>query len=155
MIKKKYKFNVKTSKFSVSNTIVLKNEKIERNAITKNREFEQIEQTTVIQNKEKTFFNNVNSNTTSKRNSFRICRFIHSIDIQINFTFHFTRSTFNINTFEDIFHIYQQLLHVRFFNIFVQFALVEIIEKFERILVFFKTTTQLYRFRVSNLKFKV
>ena len=30
MIKKKYKFNVKISKFNVSNAIVLKNEKIKK-----------------------------------------------------------------------------------------------------------------------------
>ena len=66
----------------------------------------------------------------AKKNSFRICRFI--IDTQINFNFYFTRLIFNINIFENIFHIYQQLFHVRFFDIFVQFALIEIIEKFDR-----------------------
>ena len=101
--------------------------------MTKNRKFEQIEQITIIQNKKKTFFVNINHNT-SRRNFFRICRFIYFVDSQINFIFHFThtRSTFNINIFKDIFHIYQQLFHVRFFNIFVQFALIEIIKKFER-----------------------
>ena len=153
MIKKKYKFNVKISKFSASNAIALKNEKIEKNAITKNQKFEQIEQTKIIQNKKKTFFSNV-INNTHKKNFFRICRFIHLVDSQINFNFYFTRSILNINTFENIFHIYQQLFHVRFFDIFVQFALVEIIEKFDRTTAFFKTTIQLYRFRTSNLKFK-
>ena len=117
MIKKKYKFNVKTSKFNDSNTIALKNKKVKKNAMTKNKKFEQIEQTTIIQNKIKTFFNNVNNNITSKRNFFRICRLI--INTQINFNFYFTRSIFNINIFENIFHIYQQLLHARFFDIFV------------------------------------
>ena len=46
---------MKTSKFNVSNTIALKNEKIERNAIIKNQKFEQIEQTTITQNKKKHF----------------------------------------------------------------------------------------------------
>ena len=64
------------------------------------------------------------------KKNFRIYRFI--IDTQVNFNFYFTRSTFNINIFENIFYIYQQLFHVRFFNIFVQFALIEIIKKFER-----------------------
>ena len=66
---KKYKFvnDVKISKFNVANaSIALKNKKIEKNAITKNRKFEQIEQTTIIQNKIKTFFNNVNNNITNK-----------------------------------------------------------------------------------------
>ena len=85
---------------------------------------------TIVQNKKKTFFNSINNNITNKKNSFRICRFI--IDIQINFNFHFTRSIFNINIFENIFYIYQQLFHVRFFDIFVQFALIEIIKKFDR-----------------------
>ena len=81
MIKKKYKFNVKTSEFSVSNAIALKNEKVEKNAMMKNQKFEQIEQTKIIQNKKKTFFNNViNNNNTCKKNSFRICRFIHFVD---------------------------------------------------------------------------
>ena len=126
---------MKILKFNVSNSIILKNEKIERNAITKNQKFEQIEQieqTTIVQDKKKTFFSSVNSNITSKKNFFRICRLIHSVNTQINFIFYFTRSIFNINIFENIFHIYQQLFHVRFFNIFVQFALTEIIEKFER-----------------------
>ena len=106
--------------------------------MTKNQKFEQIEQTTIVQNKKKTFFNNVNNNITNKKNFFYIYQFI--INIQINFNFHFTRSIFNINTFENIFYIYQQLFHVRFLDIFVQFALVEIIEKFDRILIFLKTT---------------
>ena len=58
MIKKKYKFvnDVKISKFNATNvSIVLKNEKIERNAMTKNQKFEQIEQTTIVQNKKKHF----------------------------------------------------------------------------------------------------
>ena len=58
MIKKKYKFvnDVKISKFNVANvSIVLKNEKIEKNAMTKNQKFEQIEQTTIVQNKKKHF----------------------------------------------------------------------------------------------------
>ena len=126
---------MKTSKSNVSSSIALKSEKTKKNAITKNQKFKQIEQikqTTIVQNKKKTFFSSVNNNITSKKNFFRICRFIYSIDTQINFTFHFIRSIFNINTFEDIFYIYQQLFHVRFFNIFAQFALIEIIEKFER-----------------------
>ena len=134
MIRKKYKFvnDVKISEFNAANaSIVLKNEKTEKNAMTKNQKFEQIEQTTIVQNKEKAFFNSVSNNITSRKNFIRICRFIHSIDIQVNFTFHFTRSTFNINILENIFHIYQQLLHARFFNIFAQFALVEVIEKFD------------------------
>ena len=55
MIKRKYKFvnDVKISKFNVTNaSTALKNEKIERNAMTKNRKFEQIEQveqTTIVQ----------------------------------------------------------------------------------------------------------
>ena len=58
MIKKKYKFvsDVKILKFNVANaSIVLKNEKIEKNAITRNQKFEQIEQTTIVQNKKKHF----------------------------------------------------------------------------------------------------
>ena len=48
MIKRKYKFNMKILKFNVSNAIVLKNKEIERNAMTKNQKFEQIEQTKII-----------------------------------------------------------------------------------------------------------
>ena len=96
--------------------------------MTKNRKFEQIEQTTIIQNKKK-HFSTMLIAILQTNFFFRICRFI--IDIQINFNFYFTRSTFNINIFENIFHIYQQLFHARFFDIFVQFALVEIIEKFD------------------------
>ena len=132
MIKRKYKFvsDVKISEFNAANaSTVLKNEKVERNAVTKNREFEQIEQMTITQNKKKTFFDSVDNNT-SKNFFFRICRL--TIDTQINFNFHLTRSTFNINIFENIFHIYQQLFHARFFNIFAQFALTEVIEKSER-----------------------
>ena len=98
--------------------------------MTKNQKFEQIEQTKIIQDKKKTFFNSVNSNITNRNFFFRTCRLI--IDIQVNFNFHFARSAFNINILEDIFHIYQQLLHARFFNTFAQFVLIEIIEKFER-----------------------
>ena len=130
MIKRKYKFDVKISKFNVANTSIALNEKVEKNAITRNRKFEQIEQTAITQNKKKAFFSSVNSNITSKKNSFRICRFI--INTQVNFNFHFTRSIFNINILENIFHIYQQLFYVRFFDIFAQFALIEIIEKFDR-----------------------
>ena len=58
---------MKISKFNVANaSIALKNEKIERNAMTRNRKFEQIEQieqTTIAQNKKKTFFDSVNNNT--------------------------------------------------------------------------------------------
>ena len=117
---KKYKFDVKILKSNVANVSIFFNEKVERNAMTKNQKFEQIEQIAIVQNKKKTFFNNViNNNNTCKRNSFRICRF-NSID-QINFIFFFTNSVFNIsiNIFENIFQIYQQLFHVRFFNIFV------------------------------------
>ena len=47
---------MKISKFNAANaSTVLKNEKIEKNAMTKNRKFEQIEQTTIIQNKKKHF----------------------------------------------------------------------------------------------------
>ena len=41
---------------AVNASIVLKNEKIERNAMTKNQKFEQIEQTTIVQNKKKNIF---------------------------------------------------------------------------------------------------
>ena len=58
MIKKKYKFvnDVKFSKHNFTNAFFafLKNEKIERNAMTRNQKFEQIEQieqTTIVQNK--------------------------------------------------------------------------------------------------------
>ena len=47
---------MKISKFNVANvSIVLKNEKIEKNAMTKNQKFKQIEQTTIVQNKKKHF----------------------------------------------------------------------------------------------------
>ena len=52
---KKYKFvnNAKISKFNAVNvSIALKNEK---NAMTKNQKFEQIEQTTIVQNKKNIF----------------------------------------------------------------------------------------------------
>ena len=55
---KKYKFvyDVKILKFNVTNaSIARKNEKIEKNAMTKNQEFEQIEQTKIVQNKKKHF----------------------------------------------------------------------------------------------------
>ena len=110
---------MKISKFNVANASIVLNKKIEKNAMTKNRKIEQIEQTTIIQNKKKHFSTVLIAILQTKKFFFRIYRFIHSIDIQINFIFHFTRSIFNINTFENIFHIYQQLLHVRFFNIFI------------------------------------
>ena len=47
---------MKISKFNAANaSIVLKNEKTEKNAMTKNQKFEQIEQTTIVQNKKKHF----------------------------------------------------------------------------------------------------
>ena len=70
---------MKISEFSAANvSIVLKNEKLKKNAMTENRKSEQIEQMTVTQNKKKTFFVNVDNNT-NKRNFLRICRLI--IDI--------------------------------------------------------------------------
>ena len=49
---------MKILKFSAANAlVVLKNEKTEKkNAMTRNRKFEQIEQTTIIQNKKKDIF---------------------------------------------------------------------------------------------------
>ena len=64
MIKRKYKFNVKISKSSASNAAVLKNKKVERNAITRNQKFEQIEQTEIIQNKKKHFSAVLSTTTT-------------------------------------------------------------------------------------------
>ena len=125
--------------------------------MTRNQKFEQIEQTVeqtaVIQNKEKTFFVSVNHNT-NKRNFIRICRF-NSIQHQINFTSFFTSSTFNvnINTLEDILQVYRQLSHARFFSTFVQFSLTEVIERIN-ITASLKSAIQLYRFRTSSLKFK-
>ena len=62
IIKRKYKFvnDIKISEFSAVNvSVVLKNKKIENNTITRNREFEQIEQieqTTIVQQNKKNIF---------------------------------------------------------------------------------------------------
>ena len=85
MIKKKYKFviDMKTTIFNnVNTTIVSKNQKIERNTITKNQKFEQIDNEIIQKYIKKFFFNNVNNNTRRK-NSLRICKIVNFVDYKI------------------------------------------------------------------------
>ena len=56
---------MKISTFNdVETLIVFKNKEIERNAITRNKKFKQIDDKTIQKHIKKFFFNNVNNNTS-------------------------------------------------------------------------------------------
>ena len=135
MIKKKFKFIfvVKTSTSNnVEISIVIENQKIEKNAMTKNQKFERVIEKTTRKHIKKSFFNDVNNNTI-KKNFFRICRIINFVNYQIqNFNFHFTRFIFVIFTFDEIFLMYEQLFHAQFSRTFAQFTLSKVIDKINR-----------------------
>ena len=64
---------------------------IENNSITKNKKFEQIDGEAIQKHIESSFFSSVN-NSTSWKNSLRICRIVNFVDYEIqNFVFYQTR----------------------------------------------------------------
>ena len=135
MTRRKYKsaLDVKNSTFSNDETsVALVNKEAERNAVTRNDEFEQIGGEAPQKHIEGPFFSSV-SNSTSRRNSLHICRVVNSVDYKAqNFTFHQTRSVFHINTLGEILQAYEQLSHAQFSRIFAQFTLSEVIDRVNR-----------------------
>ena len=88
---------------SINDVLIDKNEKIEKNSITKNNEFERIDDKTTSKHIKKIFFNNVNNNT-NKIFFLRFCRVVNFVDYQAqNVTFHQQRFIFFINIFNKIF----------------------------------------------------
>ena len=135
MTKKKFKFIfvVKTSTSNnVEISIAIENQRTEKNVMTKNQKFERVIEKTTREHIKKSSLNDVN-NSTIKKNSFRICRIINFVNYQVqNFNFHFTRFTFVIFTFDEIFSMYEQLFHAQFSRIFAQFTLSKVIDKVNR-----------------------
>ena len=96
----------------INDVLINKNKKTEKNSITKNNEFERINDEATLKHIKKAFFNNVNNNT-NKKNSLRICRIVNFVDYQIqNVTFYQQRFISFINILNEIFQTYEQLFHV-------------------------------------------
>ena len=135
MIKKKFKFifAVKTSTSSDAEiSIATENQRTEKNAVTKNQEFERVIEKTTREHIKKSSLNDV-SNSTIKKNSLRICRIINFVNYQTqNFNFHLTRFISVIFTLDEILSVYEQLFHAQFFRIFAQFTLSKVIDKVNR-----------------------
>ena len=135
MIKRKYKFvlDVKIVKITTfSDVLIDENKKTERNSMIENDEFERVDDEMISEHIKKIFFSNV-SNSTSRKNSLRVCRVVNSVDYQAqNITFHQQRFVFFIHILDEILQTYEQLFHAQFFRIFAQFTLSEVINRINR-----------------------
>ena len=66
----------------INDVLIDKNKKVKKNSITKNNEFEQIDNETILKHIKIFFFNSVNNNT-NKKFFLRICRIVNFVDYQI------------------------------------------------------------------------
>ena len=66
---------------STSDVLIDENEKIEKNSMIKNDEFERVDDETTSKHIKKIFFSNI-SNNTNKKNFLRICRIVNFVDYQ-------------------------------------------------------------------------